>query len=164
MRQYEDQGLDYPYAFVRWTEQRNIEAVLQMMASGRLNVEPLITKRLPSDRAAEAYDLLVQDRNQLGIVLQYPTGEPPRTQIIPLVHADASTAAPAVSAGKRSAGWRYWRRQFCQPGVAAGPQRKPAQILAIASASGISAAHAARKFNIAACTSDSRVDYRRPEH
>ena len=45
---YEEQGIDYPYGFVRWTEQRNIEAVLEMMASGRLNVEPLITRRLPS--------------------------------------------------------------------------------------------------------------------
>ncbi len=97
--QYEDKGLDYPYAFVRWTEQRNIEAVLQMMASGRLNAEPLITKRLPSERAAEAYDLLVQDRNQLGIILQYPQGEPPRTQVIPLVHAVASPATPSTTTG-----------------------------------------------------------------
>jgi predicted dehydrogenase len=154
--QYEDKGLDYPYAFVRWTEQRNIEAVLQMMASGRLNVEPLITKRLPSERASEAYDLLVQDRNQLGIVLQYPQGEPPRTQVIPLVHADAPPAAPATAAGAVRVGV-IGAGNFASRVLLPALTRTPAQILAVASASGVSAAHAARKFKIAKCVSDSRL-------
>jgi len=71
------------------------------MSSGRLNVEPLITLRLPSDRAGEAYDLLVKDRNQLGIVLQYPKSEPPKaTCSLPVVHSE-STAQPTgpVKAG-----------------------------------------------------------------
>src|SRR6185437_9080422 len=74
--QYEDQGLDYPYAFVRWTEQRNIEAVLELMASGRLDVSPLITKRITHAEAAKAYELLSTDRGQLGIVLDYPAVQP----------------------------------------------------------------------------------------
>ena len=81
---YEEQGIDYPYAFVRWTEQRNIEAVLEMMAAGRLNVAPLITDCLPSDEAKQAYDKLVSDRSQLGIVLTYPNVEPPRQRIVPV--------------------------------------------------------------------------------
>lgn len=68
---YEDKGQDYPLAFVRWTEQRNFEAVLDLMASRQLDVEALVSKRIAFERAAEAYDLLSEDKSALGIVLQY---------------------------------------------------------------------------------------------
>jgi len=68
---YEEKGQDYPIGFVRWTEQRNFEAVLDMMASGALNVKPLITHRFKIDDAVEAYKLL-DDPKALGIVLEYP--------------------------------------------------------------------------------------------
>ena len=66
-----ESGQDYPCAFVRWTAQRNFEAVLDMMADGRLRVEPLITHRFPFDRALEAYELLGGNKPYLGILLQY---------------------------------------------------------------------------------------------
>lgn len=69
--EYEENGHDYPIGFVRWTEQRNFEAVLDMMASGALDVKPLISHRFPFDRAPEAYDLLLKDRSVLGILLEY---------------------------------------------------------------------------------------------
>ncbi|MGV6816902.1 MAG: bi-domain-containing oxidoreductase [Thiotrichales bacterium] len=68
---YEEQGQDYPVGFVRWTEQRNFEAVLDMMASGTLDVKSLITHRFPIEEAIEAYKLL-DDPSALGIVLEYP--------------------------------------------------------------------------------------------
>ena len=68
---YEEQGHDYPLGFVRWTEQRNFEAVLDMMADGRLDVRPLITHRYAFDEAPAAYDTLTQDKQALGILLQY---------------------------------------------------------------------------------------------
>ncbi|NIY83303.1 bi-domain-containing oxidoreductase [Vibrio hepatarius] len=68
---YEDKGNDYPLPFVRWTEQRNFEAILDMMASGLLNVKPLITHRVLFENATEAYDLLTSDKSALGILLQY---------------------------------------------------------------------------------------------
>lgn len=68
---YEEQGRDYPIGFVRWTEQRNFEAVLDMMASGVLDVSALITHRYDIEDAIEAYDLL-SDSAALGIVLNYP--------------------------------------------------------------------------------------------
>jgi predicted dehydrogenase/threonine dehydrogenase-like Zn-dependent dehydrogenase len=68
---YEEHGQDYPIGFVRWTEQRNFEAVLDMMASGALNVKPLITHRFAIDDAIDAYKLL-DDSSALGIVLGYP--------------------------------------------------------------------------------------------
>ncbi|WP_279130990.1 bi-domain-containing oxidoreductase [Photobacterium phosphoreum] len=68
---YEDNGNDYPYAFVRWTEQRNFEAILDMMASGLVDVKPLITHRFKFENTSQAYELLTSDKSALGILLQY---------------------------------------------------------------------------------------------
>ena len=68
---YEEDGNDYPVGFVRWTEQRNFEAVLDMMDSGALDVQPLITHRYDIKNAIKAYTLL-DDPSALGIVLNYP--------------------------------------------------------------------------------------------
>lgn len=68
---YEEEGIDYPLGFVRWTEQRNFEAVLGMMASGQLDVKPLITHRFDFDDAPSAYTLLTEDKRALGIMLDY---------------------------------------------------------------------------------------------
>src|SRR5690625_1455626 len=62
---YEAKGQDYPIGFVRWTEQRNFEAVLDMMASGALDVKPLITHRYDIENAVQAYKML-DDANALG--------------------------------------------------------------------------------------------------
>ncbi len=55
---YEEKGQDYPIGFVRWTEQRNFEAVLDMMADRRLDVRPLISHRFTVEQAEQAYDLM----------------------------------------------------------------------------------------------------------
>lgn len=68
---YEDQGQDYPVAFVRWTEQRNFEAVLDMLASGALNVASLISHKIAFKEASLAYEVLSTDKSALGIVLTY---------------------------------------------------------------------------------------------
>lgn len=69
---YEDRGHDYPANYVRWTEQRNIQAVLDLMARGKLDVRPLITHRFPVEEAARAYEL-IQNNGQpyLGVLLEY---------------------------------------------------------------------------------------------
>ena len=69
---YEEGGQDYPFGLVRWTEQRNFTAVLELLATGRLDVKPLISHRFAFDRAPAAYDLLTTDKGALGIVLEYP--------------------------------------------------------------------------------------------
>ena len=56
---YEERGIDYPVGFVRWTEQRNFEAVLDILAAGRLDVMPLVSHRFPIAEADRAYDLVV---------------------------------------------------------------------------------------------------------
>ena len=68
---YEEQGNDYPLAFVRWTEQRNFEAILDMMSGGQIDVKPLITHRFKFENASDAYELLTTDKTALGILLQF---------------------------------------------------------------------------------------------
>lgn len=69
--EYEQKGHDYPIGFVRWTEQRNFEAILDLMASGHVDVKPLITHRYDIDNALDAYQKL-DDRSALGILVNYP--------------------------------------------------------------------------------------------
>lgn len=71
--EYEEKGQDYPYGYVRWTEQRNIEAFINLVADGRIDVDPLITHRFAIDDAAQAYDVITGKTKEpfLGVVLSY---------------------------------------------------------------------------------------------
>lgn len=68
--EYEQKGHDYPIGYVRWTEQRNFEAMLDLMASGQIDVKPLITHSFDINDAVKAYEKL-DDRSALGILLKY---------------------------------------------------------------------------------------------
>jgi predicted dehydrogenase/threonine dehydrogenase-like Zn-dependent dehydrogenase len=76
---YEERGNDYPIGFVRWPQQRNFEAVLDMLASGQLDVAPLISHRFGFDDAAAAYASLTADGSGLGILLNYDSAVDSRT-------------------------------------------------------------------------------------
>src|SRR5208283_4371356 len=73
---YEEKGLDYPIGYVRWTEQRNMEAFLQMLATKRLDVAPLITHTFPIDDAPKAYELITGKTGErfVGVLISYPEG------------------------------------------------------------------------------------------
>lgn len=74
---YEENGNDYPYGYVRWTEQRNMEAFLQLISQGSLNVKPLITHTFNIEEAETAYDIVmgkVQEPH-IGILLHYPENQ-----------------------------------------------------------------------------------------
>jgi len=68
---YEEDGIDYPLGYVRWTEQRNFEAFLDMLAVGAVNVKPLITSRFEFSNAPAAYEELVSNTAGLGVLLTY---------------------------------------------------------------------------------------------
>jgi predicted dehydrogenase/threonine dehydrogenase-like Zn-dependent dehydrogenase len=153
---YEEKGQDYPFGFVRWTEQRNFEAVLDMMADGRLDVTPLVSHRFPIQEAARAYELVSGAEPSLGILLEYPgpgTPLPPRT--LPL---DASSSTPAASAGTATGGV-----SFVGSGNYATAILIPAFKLAgaplrmVASSGGVSGRHAGRKFGFAQATTDTQA-------
>ena len=69
---YEERGIDYPYDYVRWTEQRNLEASLQLMQSQAIDLQSLTSHRFPFESALEAYQLLQSGQSSLGMVLEYP--------------------------------------------------------------------------------------------
>ena len=104
---YTEGGSDYPLGFVRWTAQRNFEAVLQMLASGRLKVEPLITRRYAFSEARAAYRTLLDDAHALGIVLEYERDTetaPPNSRMITLLAEPASAPTREASISFLGAG------------------------------------------------------------
>jgi predicted dehydrogenase/threonine dehydrogenase-like Zn-dependent dehydrogenase len=149
---YEEKGQDYPVGFVRWTEQRNFEAVLDMMADGRLDVRPLITHRFSIDQAAQAYQLVSDAERSLGILLDYPggaSGPPART--VQLTEAVEESAAPRSHAPAVSfvGSGNYATTVLIPAFKAAG-----ARLRTVASQSGVSGLHAGRKFGFAQTTTD----------
>jgi predicted dehydrogenase/threonine dehydrogenase-like Zn-dependent dehydrogenase len=153
--QYEEQGIDYPPGLVRWTAQRNFEAVLDMMASGRLDPLPLISHRFSLEQAVQAYELLTRaEAPSLGILIDYPTAmaaepAPSRTVKLPsIASAPAAGRATAPRVAFIGAG-NYAGRTLIPAFAAAG-----ARLTAIASTAGVTAAHYGRKFGFARATTD----------
>lgn len=145
---YEDKGQDYPLGFVRWTEQRNFEAVLDMLASGQLDVKPLITHRFAFEDAQQAYQTLTEDKAGLGILLQYTSDVAERS-----VRKVALTAAPTFDAQRPVMGFigagNYASRMLIPAFKAAG-----AQFHTIATAGGINGVIHGRKAGFAEATTD----------
>lgn len=101
---YEQKGHDYPIGYVRWTEQRNFEAVLDLMASGDLEVKSLITHRYDINNALEAYQTL-DNQSALGILLNYPKKDlalltsPEVSLRNPVSYASADVVIGCIGAG-----------------------------------------------------------------
>lgn len=145
---YEEGGQDYPLGFVRWTEQRNFEAVLDMLASGALDVAPLISHRVPFDEAPRAYQLLSTDKAALGILLTYGHATEPRH-----VRNVDLAEAPVVASGKAVVGFvgagNYATRMLIPAFKASG-----ANLHSIASAGGTNAVVHGRRTGFGQATSD----------
>ncbi len=75
---YEWGGQDYPIGYVRWTEQRNFQACLHLMAGNQINLAAITTKRVPFLNALDVYKDLAAGTSEIGIVLEYPAGSPPK--------------------------------------------------------------------------------------
>ncbi|MFK3822498.1 bi-domain-containing oxidoreductase [Pseudomonas yamanorum] len=120
---YEDQGNDFPIGFVRWTEQRNFEAVLDMLASGQLEVNSLISHRVAFEDAADAYQTLTTDNSALGIILQYTSADAERNikEVVLAPHAVASFDPVKPVVGFIGAG-NYASRMLIPAFKAAGAQ------------------------------------------
>ncbi len=71
---YEEGGKDYPYGYVRWTEGRNLDAFLELIAEGDIEADALITHRFPIERATDAYEFIADpDEDFVGVLLTYTT-------------------------------------------------------------------------------------------
>lgn len=152
---YEEKGNDYPLGFVRWTEQRNFAAVLDMMASGALDVRLLITHRFTFDNAPAAYELLANATEPyLGILLEYSQAEantaPTRT-VEWNTHPGRSKAVSRPNVAFIGAG-NYAGRVLIPAFAASG-----ASLRGIASGGGVTASHYGRKFGFVRATTDAEA-------
>ena len=157
---YEEKGQDYPVGFVRWTEQRNLEAVLDMMADGRIDVKPLISHRFEIDEAVQAYELVGGSAPSLGILLSYPSVSEKPDAILRNQTVNLGPARPSV--GKATLGFigsgNYATAVLIPAFKAAGVRLKT-----VASAGGVSAAHAGRKFGFEKTTTATEEVFADPE-
>ncbi len=155
---YEEGGQDYPFGYVRWTEGRNLEAVVDLLAAGKLDVSPLISHRFPIDQAERAYELITGTGGEpfLGVLLTYPQIEdhPPQRRVInPQTMGQAAPASGELTLGVLGAG-NYATAVFLPAVKAAGGIARAA----VASASGLSASNAARRYGFGyASSSDEEV-------
>lgn len=143
-------GHDYPFGHVRWTAGRNMEAVLDLIGAGRIDVASLVTHEFPFDDAPDAYETLVGDPTALGIVLTYPetaAAAPERT----VVRRAASGRSGRAVAGVLGAG--NFASQVLLPAlVDAG-----ATVDTIVSSQGTTASIAAERFDARRASSDPDV-------
>lgn len=145
---YEDRAQDYPFGFVRWTEQRNFEAVLDLMAAGSLMVGELITHRFPIAEAPKAYAALTEDAQAMGIVLTYPAeaAEAKLVRFVPLGHA-----ARGVSRARLSViGAGQFASRVLIPAMKSGG----AELVSVTSRGGLSALVNGRKNGFAEASTD----------
>jgi predicted dehydrogenase/threonine dehydrogenase-like Zn-dependent dehydrogenase len=154
---YEERGNDYPVGFVRWTEQRNFEAVLDMMSDGRLDVKPLISHRFEIDRAESAYELVGGSGPSLGILLEYPGDSVRPESAVRAATVSVSPPAPG-SASIAFIGSGNYSTAVLIPAF----RTSGARLKTVVSAAGVSGLHAARKFGFESATTDTQSVYRDP--
>ncbi len=146
--EYEERGHDYPAAHVRWTEQRNMQAVLDLIGTGRLDLAPLITHRFALSDAEAAYRLIeTGSEPYLAIVLEYPT--PDARPIARRIELHSMPATGKVGIGCLGAG--NFARMVLLPVLQKSGLLHP-RILC--SASGLSAAHSGQKLGFDTATAD----------
>lgn len=142
---YEEQGLDYPYAFVRWTEGRNLEAVLDLIATGKLTPARLVTHRFPFAEAPSAYRLIA-DRKEpyAGILLDYPPRE--NGGVDGPLRLDGATHGRSGSLGLGVIGAGSYAQAFLLPPLKSEPD---VHFTSIFTRTGLSAADVGRRLGFA---------------
>jgi len=155
---YEEKGHDYPFGYVRWTENRNMQAFLDLVAQGKVDVKPLITHRFPIEDAAKAYELITRKTREpfLAVLLTYP-GQPDLSPRIVLGPSPAPPVAPpAPRAGVEGA-----KLGLLGAGNFATTTLLPAmkkvtglEFVGVCAADGPGARNAGDKFGFRYCTTD----------
>ncbi|HMD89431.1 MAG TPA: bi-domain-containing oxidoreductase [Anaerolineaceae bacterium] len=156
---YEDKGLDYPLGFVRWTEGRNLEAFVELLANHQVNVKPLITHRFPIDQAPAAYDLITGKTREpfLGVLITYPQKELDRSneriENSSIANDPSHTKTGQLVLGVLGAG-NYASAMFLPTVKKIGG----ISLKGIASGSGLTARHASQRYGFAyASSSDEEI-------
>lgn len=148
---YEEKGQDYPVAFVRWTMQRNFEAILDMMADGRIDVKPLISHRFPIDQADKAYELVAGSGSSLGILLEYPGIQlKPEGRTVQL-------HTPRLAQGRRAVVSFIGSGNYSSTTLIPVFKETGARLRTVASSTGVSGMRAAKKFGFEETTTDANL-------
>jgi predicted dehydrogenase/threonine dehydrogenase-like Zn-dependent dehydrogenase len=144
---YEEMAVDYPIGYVRWTEQRNMQEFLRLIADGRIDVKPLITHRFAIDDAAHAYEAVTAPGSgSLGVMLEYPETEPEQARIEVGRPAAGEPAHGAVGVSLLGAG--NFATATLLPGLAADARFDPRGVF---TPSGLSARDVAGRRGFAFC-------------
>jgi len=150
---YEEKGLDYPYAYIRWTEQRNMDEYLKLIAEGKLNFNRLVSKVYPIEEAPQAYQALQSEDRPLAALIDYhlnevDTGQKLQTKV------QASTVVKKKSGLINVAviGAGGFAKAMHLPNFQ--KLSKLYTIRAIVSATGSNAKETARQFGAAYCSTD----------
>lgn len=164
--EYEENGQDYPVGYVRWTEQRNFEAVLDMMADGRLDVQPLISHRFALDQAEAAYAVVGGSEPSMGILLEYPTRvvKPDAVMREGTVRFPARDLSPSPSPanrggkpygiGKRPSVAFIGSGNYATAVLIPAFKKAGVHLASVASSAGVSGVHAAKKYGFDETTTD----------
>ena len=149
-KSYEEDGVDYPPGYVRWTEGRNLEEVLRLMSVGALRPSRLTTHTFDLEDGHEAYALLGGDEPSLGMLLRYAGDVDTGARTIALATGRRRrTATPRPRVGVVGAG--AFARGVLMPAL-----MKETEIAGVAAATGVSAQAAATRFGAGLATTDSR--------
>ncbi len=149
---YEEHGNDYPIGFVRWTEGRNFEAIVDLMAKGQLNVKSLITHRFDIDNATQAYDVITGKTSEpfLGVLLTYPEADE-NQEVTKTIQFNVPTLkrSNVVTLGVLGAG--LFANSVLLPAI---QKAGDIELVGIASSGGLHAGHAGKKFGFQYATSE----------
>jgi predicted dehydrogenase/threonine dehydrogenase-like Zn-dependent dehydrogenase len=154
---YEEKGQDYPVGFVRWTEQRNLEAVLDMMASGRLDVKPLISHRFSLDQTEAAYVVVGGSEPSMGILLEYPTVMEKSDVLARAANVQLSThiqTQTRVASSKMPSVAFIGSGNYATGVLIPAFKEAGAHLATVASSAGVSGVHAGKKYGFDATTTD----------
>lgn len=149
---YEESGADYPIGYVRWTEGRNLESVVELMGNGKLKVVPLISHRFPIEKAARAYDVITGKKKEpfLGVLLTYPdvVGEPASRVTFRKALAPDIERPDTVKLGVLGAG--LFANATMLPAI---KKAGGIELVGIASSGGLHAGYSGKKFGFQYATS-----------
>jgi predicted dehydrogenase/threonine dehydrogenase-like Zn-dependent dehydrogenase len=155
---YEEGGHDYPIGFVRWTEGRNLAAIVDMVDRGLLDVEPLITHRFPIQDGIQAYDLITHPENEspLGVILSYPEVSEREDQIPGKILLQGVSSKPTKTVRLGVLGAGNFANATMLPAL---KKVKELDLIGIVAATGIESEHAAKRFGFQYATTDEEDIY-----
>ncbi|MBP6533011.1 MAG: bi-domain-containing oxidoreductase [Bacteroidia bacterium] len=142
-REYEEEGIDYPYAYVRWTENRNMEAFVELLRKGKLNVAGLITHEYPFNKAEDAYKIIVEKTETFtGMVLKYDVKKEVASSVklSERTYAKSQPVVGLIGAGS-------FAQNYLLPAL-----KDKVQLAIVATARPNNARYIADKYSFAACT------------